>query len=64
MSWDNYGNPKDGILEHNKSWDLEHIITISSAKTENDIIKLNHYTNLQPLCSYTNRYIKRNIVES
>ena len=24
-----------------------------------DIYKLNHYTNLQPLCSYTNRYIKK-----
>ena len=24
------------------------------------IIKLNHYTNFQPLCSKINRYIKRN----
>ena len=31
-----------------------------TAKTEKDIIKLNHYTNLQPLCSYYNRYIKTN----
>ena len=28
---------------------LDHIIPISSAKTEEDIIKLNHYTNFQPL---------------
>jgi len=59
MSWDNYGNPKDGLLELNKSWDIDHIVPLSSAKTEEEIIKLNHYDNLQPLCSYTNRYIKR-----
>jgi hypothetical protein len=46
-------NPKDGIFELNKSWDIDHIIPISSAKTKEDIIRLNHYTNLQPLCSYT-----------
>jgi hypothetical protein len=60
MNWDNYGNPKDGIFELNKSWDIDHIIPISSAKTKEDIIRLNHYTNLQPLCSLTNRRIKRN----
>jgi len=27
--------------------------------TEEDVIKLNHYTNLQPLCSKINRDIKR-----
>ena len=40
--------------------DIDHIIPLSSAKTEEDIIRLNHYTTLQPLCSYTNRYIKKN----
>ncbi len=58
MNWDNKGNPKDGILEINKSWDLDHIIPLSTAKTKEDIIRLNHYTNFQPMCSYTNRYIK------
>ena len=62
MTWDNYGNPKDGILEINKTWDIDHIIPISLAKTKEDVIRLNHYTNLQPLCSYTNRYIKRNYI--
>lgn len=38
--------------------DLDHIIPISSAKTEEEIIKLNHYTNLQLLPSYYNRNIK------
>ena len=60
MCWTNRGNPKDGTLELNKTWDLDHIIPISLAETEEDIIRLNHYTNFQPLCSYTNRFIKRN----
>lgn len=63
MNWDNYGNPKDGILEPNKSWDLDHIIPFSSAINENEVIKLNHYTNFQPLCSYINRKIKINNYE-
>lgn len=59
MSWDNYGNPKDGILELNKSWDIDHIVPLSSALNENELLKLNHYSNLKPLCSYNNRYIKK-----
>jgi hypothetical protein len=64
MTWDNKGNPKDGILEPNKSWDIDHIIPISSAKTEEELIELNHYTNLQPLCSYENRIIKRDNIKN
>jgi len=30
-------------------WNIDHIVPISSAKTEEEIIKLCHYTNLQPL---------------
>ena len=59
MNWENKGNPKDGILELNKTWDIDHVIPLASATCEADIIRLNHYTNLQPLCSYTNRYIKK-----
>jgi len=59
MNWENYGNPKDGMLEPNKTWDIDHIIPLSSVKTEEDVIKLNHYSNLQPLCSYYNRITKR-----
>jgi hypothetical protein len=62
MSWENKGNPKDGILEINKTWDIDHIIPLSTATCEADIIKLNHYTNLQPMCSYTNRFIKRDTI--
>ena len=58
MNWDNYGNPKDGIFETNKSWDIDHIIPLSSAKNEEELLELCKYTNLQPLCSYHNRWIK------
>ena len=61
MNWDNYGNPKDGIYELNKNWDLDHVIPSSKAKTEEEIIMLNHYKNFQPLCSFHNRFVKRNI---
>jgi len=60
MNWENYGNPKDGIFEPNKSWDIDHIIPLSSFNTEQELLELNHYTNLQPLCSYYNRFVKRN----
>jgi hypothetical protein len=56
MSWDNRGL-YNGELNH--GWDLDHITPVSSAKTIEDFIKLNHYTNFQPLCSYINRDIKR-----
>lgn len=56
MDWDNYGLYNG---ELNYGWDLDHKEPIALAKTEEDVIRLNHYTNLQPLCSYTNRYIKR-----
>ncbi len=39
---------------------IDHIIPLSSAITEEDVIRLNHYTNLQPLCSKINRDVKRN----
>ena len=35
-------------------WHIDHIIPISTAKTEEDIIKLCHYTNLQPLWAEEN----------
>lgn len=57
MNWDNHGL-YNGELNH--GWDIDHIEPLSNAKTEDDIIRLNHYTNLRPLCSQTNRYIKRN----
>ena len=57
MTWDNRGLYNG---TSNFGWDIDHIIPISSGLTEEDIIRLNHYTNLQPLCSYYNRDIKKN----
>ena len=56
MSWDNYGLYNG---ELNYGWDIDHIVPLSSALNENELLKLNHYTNLKPLCSYNNRYIKK-----
>lgn len=44
MTWENRGE-----------WEIDHIIPISSAKTESDIMRLSHYTNLQPLWKEENR---------
>ena len=38
MTWENYS-----------MWEYDHIIPISSALSEEDCIRLNHYTNFQPL---------------
>lgn len=43
MNWSNHGK-----------WHYDHIIPISSAKNEEEIIKLNHYTNFQPLWAEDN----------
>lgn len=58
MNWDNYGL-YNGELKY--GWDLDHIIPISSGLSKEDMIKLSHYTNYQPLCSKVNRDIKRDI---
>jgi hypothetical protein len=58
MTWENYGVDKRTKIKPKMTWDIDHIIPISTATTKEDVIKLNHYTNLQPLCSYYNRYVK------
>tara|TARA_R110001592_G_scaffold39158_1_gene129033 strand:+ start:145 stop:816 length:672 start_codon:yes stop_codon:yes gene_type:complete len=58
MNWNNHGMCNG---EFNYGWDIDHIIPISEAETEEDVIRLNHYTNLQPLCSHINRNIKRDL---
>lgn len=56
MTWEIHGLYNG---ELNYGWDLDHIIPLSSATTEEEVIKLNHYTNFQPLCSKVNRDLKR-----
>jgi hypothetical protein len=45
MSWDNHGL---------YGWHIDHITPLSSAKSEEEVYKLCHYTNLQPLWSEEN----------
>jgi hypothetical protein len=45
MSWENHGL---------FGWHIDHIVPLSSAKTEEDLYKLCHYTNLQPLWAKDN----------
>jgi hypothetical protein len=45
----------DGMSWENRSeWHIDHIIPVSSAKDEDEIILLNHYLNLQPLWASDN----------
>ncbi len=60
MSWDNYGLYNG---EEKYGWDLDHIVPLSSAECEEDIIRLNHHSNIQPLCSHINRNVKRDIID-
>lgn len=58
MNWENYGNVCE-TLEVGCSWDFDHIIPISYAKTEEEVYLLNHWSNFQPLCSKINRDEKK-----
>lgn len=45
----------EGMSWENKNlWHIDHIIPLSSAKTEEELYKLCHYTNLQPLWAEEN----------
>ena len=56
MNWDNHGLYNG---ELNYGWDIDHIIPTSIAMCEKELIDLNNYKNLQPLCSKINRDIKK-----
>ena len=43
MTWENHGK-----------WHFDHIIPVSSARNEEELMKLNHYTNFQPLWAEEN----------
>lgn len=47
MTLENYGHGEG-------CWNIDHIIPISTAKTDEDIERINHYTNLRPMWSSDN----------
>jgi hypothetical protein len=45
----------EGMSWENRSeWHIDHIMPLASAKTEEEILRLNHYTNLRPLWATDN----------
>ena len=60
MNWSNYGKHKKN--QYNFGWDIDHITPLSTAHTIEDVNILNHYTNLQPLCSEYNRFVKKDLI--
>lgn len=52
MNWYNRGL-YDG--EYESGWDIDHIIELKTVETQEDVIRLNYYTNLRPLDSKINR---------
>ena len=52
MNWENAGK-----------WHLDHIYPVSLAKDEEELLKLNHYTNFQPLWAVDNIKKGNKIIE-
>lgn len=50
MYWNNHGKWDAAV----KRWQIDHIIPLDSAKTPEELYKLCHYTNLQPLWAAEN----------
>jgi hypothetical protein len=61
-SWDEFKTHIEGLFTEGMSWDnhgfygwhIDHIIPLASAKTQEDLELLCHYTNLQPLWAQDN----------
>jgi hypothetical protein len=53
---------KGMTLDNHGLWELDHIIPLASAKNEQDVIRLNHYTNFQPLWQNDNRVKSAKII--
>jgi hypothetical protein len=47
MTWDNYGHGEG-------KWSIDHTKPLCTAKTEEDVFTLNHYTNLRPMWWFDN----------
>lgn len=52
MTWNNYGD-----------WEYDHKIPLCMGNTEEEVIKLNHYTNFRPLWSKENREKSRKVLD-
>lgn len=46
--------PKGMSWENMSEWHIDHIVPMASAKTEEDVLRLNHFTNLRPLWAIEN----------
>lgn len=55
----NYGMPREWLSSF--EYEIDHIIPLSSAKSLEEVIKLNHYTNLQILTKEDNRQKSANL---
>jgi len=53
MTWENFGE-----------WHLDHIYPVSLAKNEEELIRLNHYTNFQPLWAKDNLQKSNKIIHN
>ena len=60
MTFENHGNCEE--YSYNCSWNIDHIIPISYAKTEAEVYMLNHWSNFQPLCSKINTVHKSDTI--
>ena len=60
MTFENHGKYNG---EYCFGWDIDHIIELKTINSIEDILKLNHYSNLRPLDSRINR-VDRNKKES
>lgn len=54
MTWDNHGL---------YGWHYDHIIPLATAKNYEDIVRLNHYTNIRPLWAKDNLKKSDNIID-
>jgi hypothetical protein len=53
MTWENKGLG---------GWEIDHIIGLSAAKTKEEVLRLNHHTNLRPRWKSDNRQWRKNLV--